>query len=110
MPFYRPISVNLIDSFVIILYGLMYNLMVNSPEYFLIKKLVYTIYILSAHFIGYLMTFILMVITMVVLSTIGVSELIIGLSSLGVLIPYYLSLFLLKDSIRALFTFRLMKE
>jgi sigma-E factor negative regulatory protein RseC len=60
-----------------------------------------------ALFIGYVLPFIVMVTTMSVAKVIGYDDLVAGLASLLILIPYYGSLFFLKNKIRALFEFRL---
>jgi sigma-E factor negative regulatory protein RseC len=61
----------------------------------------------TALFIGYVLPFIVMVTTMSVAKVIGYDDLVAGLASLLILIPYYGSLFFLKNKIRALFEFRL---
>lgn len=64
----------------------------------------------TALFIGYVLPFIVMIVTMSVLNVLGYNDLVAGLASLLILIPYYLSLFLLKNKIRALFEFRLVGD
>ncbi len=61
----------------------------------------------TALFIGYILPFIVMLVTMVVFKALDYDDLVAGLASLLMLIPYYGSLFLLKNKIRALFEFRL---
>ena len=60
----------------------------------------------TALFIGYVLPFIFMVVTMSVFKFLDYNDLVAGLASLGVLIPYYTGLLLLKNQIRALFEFR----
>jgi len=61
----------------------------------------------TALFIGYVLPFIVMLFTMSILKAFNYDDLVAGLASLLILIPYYGSLFLLKNKIRALFEFRL---
>lgn len=61
----------------------------------------------TALFIGYVLPFIVMLVTMSVLKFLDYDDLVAGLASLLILIPYYGSLYLLKNKIRALFEFRL---
>ena len=61
----------------------------------------------TALFIGYVLPFIVMLVTMLVLKFLDYDDLVAGLASLLILIPYYGSLFLLKNKIRSLFEFRL---
>lgn len=61
----------------------------------------------TALFIGYILPFIVMVVTMSVLKVLDYSDLVAGLASLLILIPYYGSLYFLRNKIRALFEFRL---
>ncbi len=61
----------------------------------------------TALFIGYVLPFIVMVVTMSVLKFLDYTDLVAGLASLLILIPYYGSLYLLRNQIRALFEFRL---
>jgi len=61
----------------------------------------------TALFIGYVLPFIVMVVTMSVFKFMDYDDLIAGLASLVILLPYYGSLYLLRNKIRALFEFRL---
>ena len=62
-----------------------------------------------AMFLAYVFPFILMFIVMLMLSRFTSNEAIIGLVSLGSLIPYYLILFLLRNRVKSNFGFRLGK-
>ena len=62
-----------------------------------------------ALFLGYVLPFILVMVILIVLTAMIDNEAIAGLSALGVLVPYYLILFLLKDKIRKRFTFTISK-
>jgi len=59
----------------------------------------------SALFIGYIAPLFLVVIMLIVLSSMNIPELAAGAGSLGILVPYYLILFLLKNKISKRFTF-----
>lgn len=59
----------------------------------------------KALFLGYLAPFIVVVFTLILLTSLGVSEVRSGIASLSVLIPYYFSLYLLKDKFTKQFTF-----
>ncbi len=59
--------------------------------------------------IGYIYPFILLMISLVSLNAAGVSELRSGLISLGLMIPYYLVIFLLRKHINRQFSFKLNK-
>lgn len=61
----------------------------------------------AALFLGYLLPLVSVIIMLIVLSSLGVSELISGLLSLAVLIPYYAVLFLFRKRINKKFTFTL---
>ena len=61
----------------------------------------------TALFIGYVLPFIVMIVTMSIAKLLDYGDLAAGLASLLILIPYYGGLFLLKNQIRALFEFRL---
>lgn len=63
-----------------------------------------------ALFIGYVLPFIVMLTTMSIAKVIGYDDLVAGLASLLILIPYYGSLYLLKNKIRALFEFKLVGD
>jgi sigma-E factor negative regulatory protein RseC len=61
----------------------------------------------TALFLGYLLPGITVIITLVVMISLKVPELMAGLISLFILLPYYLILFLLKKRIDKKFTFTL---
>jgi len=61
----------------------------------------------SALFLGYILPLIVVTVTLTVMITLSVNELFSGLISLGLLIPYYLLLFILRKSINNRFTFTL---
>ena len=56
---------------------------------------------------GYILPLVLMVVTLVLVIACGASEGIAALSSLGILFPYYLALFLLKDKLKEKLSFTL---
>ena len=62
-----------------------------------------------ALFLGYVLPFILVLFILIVLTLITNNEAISGIGALSVLIPYYVILFLLKDTIRKKFTFTINK-
>ncbi|PKP36188.1 MAG: RseC/MucC family positive regulator of sigma(E) [Bacteroidetes bacterium HGW-Bacteroidetes-15] len=55
--------------------------------------------------LGYVIPFSIVLITLIVLTTVGLSEGKAGLISLFVLVPYYLGLYILKDRVSKQFTF-----
>lgn len=59
----------------------------------------------KALIVAYIIPFILVVLTLVVLTTVGISEGKAGLLSLSVLIPYYFGLHLFRDKHSSKFTF-----
>ena len=64
----------------------------------------------KALMIGYMIPFVLMIITLITVSEFTESEIIIGLSSLGILAPYYFSLFVLQDFLKKQFSFFVHKQ
>ncbi|MFO7656871.1 MAG: SoxR reducing system RseC family protein [Bacteroidales bacterium] len=63
----------------------------------------------KALFYGYLLPFLLVITTLIITFSLGLSENIAGLLSLSVLIPYYLTIYLLKEKINRMFVFTLKK-
>jgi sigma-E factor negative regulatory protein RseC len=61
----------------------------------------------SALFLGYLLPLILIVLTLIVSVSFNVPELPAGLLSIGIIIPYYVILFLFRNRINKKFTFSL---
>jgi sigma-E factor negative regulatory protein RseC len=61
----------------------------------------------AALFLGYLFPLFSVVIMLIILTSLGISELISGIVSLGILIPYYMVLFLFRKRINKKFTFTL---
>jgi sigma-E factor negative regulatory protein RseC len=59
----------------------------------------------SALFLGYLIPLILVVLTLIVLVSFSINELYAGLFSIGVLIPYYIILFVFRKMIGKKFSF-----
>ncbi|PLX24147.1 MAG: Fis family transcriptional regulator [Marinilabiliales bacterium] len=59
--------------------------------------------------LGYVLPFVLVLFVLIALTAITNNEAIAGLSSLSVLVPYYLILFFLRDKIRKKFTFTIDK-
>jgi len=62
-----------------------------------------------ALFLGYVLPFILVLFFLIVLTVITNNEAVSGLGSLLVLVPYYVTLFVLRDKIKKKFTFTLNK-
>ncbi|PIF02356.1 MAG: RseC/MucC family positive regulator of sigma(E) [Draconibacterium sp.] len=59
----------------------------------------------TAIFYGYLLPFLLVLIVLIVTSTIGENELINGLVSIGILIPYYTTLYFFRHLLKKVFKF-----
>jgi sigma-E factor negative regulatory protein RseC len=64
----------------------------------------------KALFYGYVLPFILVLIALFVFSAIVQSEVAAGLGSLGILIPYYLVLYRIKDRFSKIFSFKIQKS
>ena len=62
-----------------------------------------------ATFLGYIFPFILIFITLFLMKRYTENEVIMGLSALGILIPYYLILYLMKKQIKSEFGFKIEK-
>ena len=60
-----------------------------------------------ALFIGYLLPFIFVLVTLIILVSLNFSECISGLISLLILVPYYLGLYIFKDNISRQFAFEI---
>ncbi len=58
---------------------------------------------------GYVYPFLMLMLTLIVCTSIGLSELSAGLIALFSLLPYYLTIYLLRDKIGNSFTFKLVK-
>ncbi len=61
----------------------------------------------KALFLGYVFPFLAVLITLIVLTSLNISEARAGLASLAVLVPYYFVLYFLKDRISNHFTFEI---
>lgn len=61
----------------------------------------------KALFLGYLLPFLIVMTTLIVGSILSSDEMVVGLLSLGVLIPYYLVLFFMRDRLSKSFSFRI---
>lgn len=61
----------------------------------------------TALFLGYLFPLVLVIVMLVILSYLGVSEFISGVSSLAAIVPYYTGLFFFRKRINKKFTFTL---
>ncbi len=59
----------------------------------------------KAIFLGYILPFLIVLISLVVFNQLNVSEIQSGIYSLGTLIPYYFTLYLLRKKHKKLFTF-----
>lgn len=62
---------------------------------------------LKALFYGYLFPFILILLTLVIVYAVSGNEVTSGLVSLGILIPYYITLYFLRDYLKKVFKFEL---
>jgi sigma-E factor negative regulatory protein RseC len=63
----------------------------------------------KAMFLGYLLPFLIVVITLILTTLLGLNELQSGLMSLSVLIPYYFTMYMFREKINEKFVFTLMK-
>jgi sigma-E factor negative regulatory protein RseC len=63
----------------------------------------------AALFLGYIIPFFVLLISLIVFTSAGVREGIAGLLSIGMLAPYYLGLFLFKNKIKREFNFNIEK-
>ena len=61
-------------------------------------------------FLGYLLPFTLVLVTLIISVQITANDAIAGFISLGVLVPYYISLSLFKQRIKQTFTFKIRKQ
>ena len=62
-----------------------------------------------ALFLGYVLPFILILLILIVLTVITNNEAISGIGALSVLVPYYITLYALRNNIRKKFTFKIDK-
>jgi sigma-E factor negative regulatory protein RseC len=62
---------------------------------------------MRALLLGYMLPLVLLILTLVITFTVTGNEILSGLLALLVLLPYYLTLYLLKDKIKQSFTFEL---
>lgn len=63
----------------------------------------------KALFLGYLLPFLIVVLMLILTGIMGFSELFSGLASLFVLLPYYFTLYLLREKVNQNFIFSVMK-
>lgn len=63
----------------------------------------------KALFLGYLFPFVVLILSLIIFSIAGIKEGIAGLLSIGMLVPYYLVLYLLKDRMKREFNFNIEK-
>lgn len=63
----------------------------------------------KALFLGYIIPFIIVLVSLIILTTLGIPEIQSGLVSLATLIPYYIALYLLRDKIKKEFTFEIIQ-
>lgn len=63
----------------------------------------------KALFLGYLLPFLIVLVTLITVYSITNQQGMAGLLSLGILIPYYLTLYLLRDNIKKSFSFAIKK-
>ncbi len=64
---------------------------------------------IKALFLGYLIPFVVVVVCLFVMLELGYSELLSGLISISILLPYYLILYLFKNKIKREFNFEIEK-
>ena len=64
---------------------------------------------LKAVFLGYVLPFLILFITLIIALSITDNEAIAGSLALGILLPYYLTLLIFKDKLKKTFSFRLKK-
>ena len=65
---------------------------------------------LKASLLAYFYPFILVILSVLILTAIHLSELASGLISLGILVPYFFVLYLFRERLKRTFTFTLQKE
>jgi len=63
----------------------------------------------KAVFLGYLLPFIVLIVSLIIFNLAGINEGISGLLSIGMLVHYYLGLYILKDRIKRVFNFNIEK-
>lgn len=63
-----------------------------------------------AVFLGYMLPFLLLVSALILFNSLGMKELATGLSSLGILIPYYLILYAFRNKLIKIFAFTVSKS
>lgn len=63
----------------------------------------------KALFLGYIMPFFVLLISLIIFSVAGIKEGIAGILSIGMLLPYYLLLYFFKDKIKKEFKFNIEK-
>jgi sigma-E factor negative regulatory protein RseC len=61
----------------------------------------------KAVFLGYILPFLLLIGVLIVVLSLSGDEGLAGLSAIGILIPYYLVLYLMRDKLRRTFSFRI---
>jgi sigma-E factor negative regulatory protein RseC len=64
----------------------------------------------KAVLLGYLLPFLLVITILILLNALRLQEWLSGLISLGMLVPYYMFLYLLRDRLKKSFTFTLSKK
>jgi sigma-E factor negative regulatory protein RseC len=65
---------------------------------------------LKATLIAYIIPLLILVITLLTLSSLKLNELFVGLTTLLILVPYFLLVYRFRESLKNTFTFRLNKE
>lgn len=63
-----------------------------------------------ALFLGYILPFLIIMLLLITLTSLGVAELIAGIIAIGSLLPYYLVIYLLRDKIDKSFSFSIKKQ
>jgi sigma-E factor negative regulatory protein RseC len=64
----------------------------------------------KAVFLGYVMPFLLLLLTLIITFNLSENEGLAGLSAVGILVPYYLTLYLVKDRLKSTFIFNIQKQ
>jgi len=60
---------------------------------------------LKALFYGYILPFLLVLAVLIVLYSVSIHEVLAGLLSLGILIPYYITIYFFRDKLKKVFKF-----
>lgn len=64
---------------------------------------------LNALFLGYILPFMILVLTMIITSSLSTNQGLAGILSLLILVPYYIILYYFRDKLKKTFTFKIRK-